>query len=347
MLGLYLGVDPTTIVEIEQEPPRYDNLTIIQVTGLGLVGHDRSDSKNKQVVALKQEFKQIHSDIENIDFKKFADKFCWFNGNRGSNEFETRSALASFGIPYQDIGSLQAIYITLTGDHNVDKDAPGFSAFVRWHTQSEIAQTPGRLRANLRSNELLTYYFCADYDLDFLQEFYPGATIKKVPASSITLEAGNATEQSHHRIQQSLVDFAKQTGTALEKLTQTVAAKATGVSQGRISQVAAKYGGWIAFKKLLVALFNSLYRTANNFEPLGEEHEFIASTYLPLVAEEDPPDAIEAMIATVRAYGWRVFEAILAATPIKTRAQLVAVLLNGLPTELQEELRVLVREVAF
>lgn len=349
MLALYLGVDPTTIVQIEQEPPRYDNLTIVQVTGLGLVGHDRSDSKNRQVKALKQEFKQTHFDIGIIDVKEHSEgnDGWWFNQNRGSNEFKTRSALASFGIPYQDIGSLQAIYITLTGDRNVDKDAPGFSAFVRWHTQSEIAQAVGRLRANLRSNELLTYYFCADYDLDFLQEFYLGATIKKALAFSITPEAGNATEQSHHRVQQSIVHFAKQTGTALEKLTQTVAAKAAGVSQGRISQVAAKYGGWMAFKKLLVALFNSLYRTANNFEPLAEEHEFIASTYLPLVAEEDPPDAIEAMIATVKAYGWRVFEAILAATPIKTRAQLVAVLLSGLPADLQEELRVLAREVAF
>ncbi len=51
---------------------------------------------------------------------------------------------------YHNIGHLQDILITLTDDRQVDKDAPNFSAFVDWHTQSEIAQTPGRLRANLR-----------------------------------------------------------------------------------------------------------------------------------------------------------------------------------------------------
>ena len=54
------------------------------------------------------------------------------------------------------------IYITLTGDYSVNRDSPGFAAFVEWQAQAEIAQCVGRLRANRRPDETVTYYSCAD-----------------------------------------------------------------------------------------------------------------------------------------------------------------------------------------
>ncbi len=344
-LAMYLNVDPTRIVRIEQEPAQFSNLQIIQVTGLGLLGHNRSKSLKQRLEVLFLTLKVRHLDIAFIDHKEYARLLSgvgwWFNHNRGSNEYIARSTLASFGVPYQDIGSLQMIYITLTGDLGVSRESPEFCAFVEWQTEAEIAQCVGRLRANLRPDESVTYYSCADFDLEFLLEYYPGAAITKESAFSIAKLAGTATEKSHHHVQETILELVNQAGMALEKITQVVAATAAGVSQGRISQIAAKYGGWRAYKKLLAVLFNCTLTTANNSEPLDETQEFIANTYLPLTAESSPPDAIEGMLGTIEAYGWRGFQAILAATEIETRGRLLAALLSGLPQDLQSQFRAL------
>jgi len=342
-LALYLGIDPTLIVQIEQEQADSNNLRIVQVTGLGLVGHNRSKSLMKRLEVLRLMLKVRHPDIAYIDYKEYAQIFegdgWWFNHNRGSNEYLSKGALASFGVPYQDIGSLQMIYITLTGDYSVSRESPRFCAFVQWQAQAEIAQCVGRLRANRRPDEAVTYYSCADENLEFLRDYYRSATITTVAAFSIASSAGTATEQSHHHIQSAILKLLLETGTALEKLTQVAAATIAGVSQGRISQVAAKYGGWKAYKKLLAVVFNSIYRSANNSDPLDEEQEFIANTYLPLAADESPPDAVQAVVDCIQVYGWRVFQVILTATSIETRGRLLAALVSGLPLGLQEEFR--------
>jgi len=90
------------------------------------------------------------------------------------------SALIATGAPYQDIGALQAEYISVTGDRDIGRDSPGFAAFVRWKVNSEIAQAPGRLRAHRRPKEQITCYFINDLNLNFLREYYPGATLETV-----------------------------------------------------------------------------------------------------------------------------------------------------------------------
>jgi hypothetical protein len=342
-LGLYLGIEPTSIVQIEQEQAEHSNLSILQVTGLGLVGHNRSKSLMKRLEVLRLMLKLRHPDISFIDYKEYAlmeeGDGWWFNHNRGSNEYLSRSAIASFGVPYQDIGSLQMIYITLTGDYSVERESPGFAAFVEWQAQAEIAQCVGRLRANRRPSDAVTYYSCADEELDFLGDYYPGAAITTVAAFSIASGAGTATQQSHDHIQSAIFELVQETGTALEKITQVDAAFKAGVTQGRISQIAAKYGGWKAYKKILAVVFNSIYRGANSSETLDEEQEFIAKTYLPLAADESPPDAIQAVVDCIQVYGWRVFQAIIAATSLETRGRLLAALVSGLPQGLLEEFR--------
>jgi hypothetical protein len=161
-----LGLDPKSIVQIEQEQARgnpvqngqgvkpnfmngeptdpqsdalsilyrnhcraeHSNLSIVQVTGLGLVGHNRSKSLMKRLEVLRLMLKLRHPDISFIDYKEYALMFegdgWWFNHNRGSNEYLSSGAIASFGVPYQDIGSLKMIYITLTGDYSVSRESP-------------------------------------------------------------------------------------------------------------------------------------------------------------------------------------------------------------------------------
>ena len=182
-------------------------------------------------------------------------------------------------------------------------------------------------------------------ELDFLGDYYPGAAITKTAAFSIDDKAGTATEQSHHQVQSAIFELMRSGGKALEKITQVDAAATAGVTQGRISQIAAKFGGWKAYKKLLAVVFNSIYRGANNSDPLDEEQEFIANTYLPLATAESPPDAVQAVVDCIQVYGWQVFQAILTATSIETRGRLLAALVSGLPQGLQQEFRGMAGEV--
>ena len=48
-----------------------------------------------------------------------------------------------------------------------------------------------------------------------------------------------------------------------------------------------------------------------------------------IVASESPPDAVQAVVDCIQAYGWRVFQAILTATSIETRGRLLAALVSG------------------
>ena len=95
-----MGLDPKSIVQIEQEQAEHDNLSIVQVTGLGLVGHNRSKSLMARLEVLRLMLKLRHPDIAYIDYKEHAEIFegdgWWFNHNRGSNEYLSKGAIALF-----------------------------------------------------------------------------------------------------------------------------------------------------------------------------------------------------------------------------------------------------------
>ncbi|MBE9002395.1 hypothetical protein IQ274_30370 [Nostoc sp. LEGE 12447] len=57
-----------------------------------------------------------------------------------------------------------------------------------------------RYGAHRRSNVELTFYFCADYDLGFLDRELPGVKLESVDAFQLCPEAGNASEQTGHAI---------------------------------------------------------------------------------------------------------------------------------------------------
>ena len=78
-----------------------------------------------------------------------------FRDTRGANYAQDAPALASFGIPYPNIASLELLYTVLTGKP-AGKDELEFQEFVNWTVQSEIIQTVGRLRTQ-HSNELLLH----------------------------------------------------------------------------------------------------------------------------------------------------------------------------------------------
>ncbi|MDF5729363.1 MAG: hypothetical protein PUP92_15415 [Rhizonema sp. PD38] len=281
----WMDVDAEDILTIEQEVSISPNLKIIQVTGLGQVSKQRSDFCQSRVDTLRQEFLVRHPDIKFMDFVKFCHEGDggWFRDSRGSNDFKDVIALATFGIPYQNIGSLEALYLTLSsGDFTPELACETFQRFVNWATQAEIKQAIGRLRAHNRPMQQVYFYFCADYDLSFLEP-----QVECVKAAYITIEAGSLDEKSWWKVKQSV----KELWEAGQKITQSAVETVSGVSQGYISKLASqKSGSWKEWLKIFLSLLNASYTDRNNSEDelytLPEEAHYIVRTVMELTQDD-------------------------------------------------------------
>ena len=325
-LALLLGIDPSEIYVIEQQTPNHGNLKILQVTGMGKLGKDRSDSLKHRVAALKKALEERYPGIVFGDWKGHAEAGDgrWFVNLRGSNEFQNAPALAVFGIPYENLGHIQALYQTLTGEcAPLDRENPhsGLQRFIETHVRAELAQAVGRLRSHLRPNERLTFIFVGDYDLSFL-----GCEVEEVAAFQICPEAGTDVQITRWKILEAVRILKSQRG----KLTQDAIATLIGKSQELISQIAKQFGGWKQLKKLLLALLDPLNSGINNFSDLTDEERWLAQTYLPMCLDDPPGDALEQIGQVQQVYGQKQFLRLLSANP-PTQAGLLALLLQVLP----------------
>jgi hypothetical protein len=280
-LGLWLDVPEKRFFKLS----RYNRVTIISLssksTGLGLAGKERSVECDRKIAALVHQFRQEIPDIVIEDWKDKlppdeplhengkARYLAKFRDTRGANYATDAPALASFGIPYPNIGSLESLYTVLTGKP-AGKDELEFQEFVDWTVQSEIIQTVGRLRAHLRPLEPLKYYFCADYDLSFLLEH--SIKVTTLDAFEITPLAGTPTQMGRWAAIE-LLSKASSTGADIQKISQAEIAQTLGITQGRVSQLFSALGGWKLFKKLLVPLLENIKGKLIN--ETGEGMEFL------------------------------------------------------------------------
>lgn len=329
LLKLKLGIQKPILV-IEQSPPDYSNLNIVQLTGLGKLGKQRSDSLTNRVDALKSALLQKHSNLGVLEWKSNAgdNEYSHFADGRGVNRFSNCDAIASFGIPYANVGELTAEYQVLTGNSVLSETT---QQFITELTDSEIVQEVGRIRANRRPNEQLTFYFCADYDLTFLNEHFPGATLTSIDAFVITPDAGSKNQQT----KLSIVEAAKELITREAKVTQQTIANAAEITQGTVSKIASQFGGWSSLKKLFPTLLNSLYSKRNNFdganipESIQEDLPFLAKEYLPTLAsaEVSTLEAIQAMVEVLEVIGETVFRQLLEHLDVTVKGKLLGKLL--------------------
>ena len=177
-------------------------------------------------------------------------------------------------------------------------------------------QYVGRLRANRRCQEQLTCYIFAEGDLSYLEQYYPDATFKTSTAFEITPSAGTPLEQ----IKWAILQAVRKLADAKEKITQQAIAQIIGRNQGRISQIAAEVGGWKVLKKILVALINNLYSSANNFShywgatELTQEEKWLAQTYFPLIlneAQNNSVHVVKEVVAVAASIGAESFKDLL------------------------------------
>ena len=330
-LSWWMDVDAEDILTIEQEVSPSKNLKIIQVTGLGQVSKNRSDFCQSRVDALRQEFLVRHPDIKFIDFVKFCNEGDggWFRDSRGSNDFKDLRALATFGIPYQNIGSLEVLYLTLSScDFSPEETSEKFQMFVDWATQAEIKQAIGRLRSHNRPKEQLYFYFCANYDLNFLDQ-----EVECVNAADITIEAADKDEKSWWKVKQSVKELWEQG----QKITQFAVEAVSGISQGYISKLASEFGGsWKEWIKIFLSLLKASYSNRNNSKDelcnLGEKAHFIGrAVMMPLTHYDELAKLLKEIFYCYTHLENQYWQWILEATPLKLQAKIIAALLSVLP----------------
>ena len=348
-MAMQLGINPEEILVISEIPPDYSNLTIHQITGFGLLNKDRSEPLKERVTALRKELDLRHDGniayIDHLAHKNKGDGY-WFVDNRGSNAYENKQAICSFGTPYQDIGASEQAYITLTGDRSVGKEDKAFQEVINHLVQTEVVQCVGRTRANRRT-ERVTYYVVSEKDLSYLADYYPNARFIKSDAVDICADAGTEIQQTRKGILTAFKQLVAAGVTDWQKVRQRVLAKAAGISQSWLSQVAQKYfGGWNSFKKLLLLLYNSLYRVNNNsLEVLTKEEQWFIDEYLPLLKYgcEDGGESAEMIIEDVITFsehlGWQGFSRAVNAATIEIKAFLIACLISVLPQEIHDEIK--------
>ncbi|MBC6435909.1 hypothetical protein FM036_43000 [Nostoc sp. HG1] len=346
-----LGINPSEILVISEVQPDYSNFTIHQIKGFGLLGKERSEPLKARISALRNELDQRHNGkIGYIDHKaeKSSGDGHWFVDNRGSNAYQELDALCSFGTPYQDIGALQQSYITTTGDaeggslcdhRNVSVDSENFQAFIDEKVQAEIIQCGGRLRANRRPEDNLTYYVVSDKDLSYLLDYFPGATLTQSIAFDITPLAGTAKQQTRWGILQAF----KQLVVAGAEIKQNAIASLAGISQSLVSKTALEFGGWKTLRKILLALYSSLYRSSNNISAvLSEDEKWFVDKYLPLLKDDYPDNPTEVVLEVVTialAVGSQSFQRILNDVPVDIKAWIIDSLFSILPLEILDLVR--------
>ncbi|MBD2604134.1 hypothetical protein H6G81_06240, partial [Scytonema hofmannii FACHB-248] len=357
-LALKLGVGVENILQIEQVVPSYENLTVIQVTGMGVLGRDRRESMIARVMACREGIinKYQGLSVAIIERKAFAldgDGYH-FRDSRGVNRFKDANVLVSMGIPYPNIGELAAEYQILMGVspdlEGKDKEerrklmAAGFGKqgtndyalvqqrsdldyqeFIDSFVRAEILQEAGRLRSHLRPEEELIYYFVGDFDLEFFQVELPGCKFETKQAIEIDFRAADYGEQTKIAIVKACADLiACQIKPTQEKIEEELKEKYPdhAVSQERISQIANKsLGGWKGLPQTIAAIIKSLGEKGE-LPPLQEHEPFYAKVYLPLLSQESPIKAVVGLVEFALLMGTR-FGAILQHVLIDVRSQLL------------------------
>ena len=346
-LKLKLGINDPVLI-IEQQRPDYDNLKVVNVTGLGKLPKNRSSPLTARVNALKETLKELCPTLGIIDWKQIATQaegrteYGHFVDGRGVNRFSDVSAIASFGIPYQNIGVLAAQYQVMTGERvNLEDKNSTFQKYLTDLINAEIIQEIGRLRSHRRPNQQLTFYFCADYDLNFLLNELPGVKLESVDAFQLCPEAGNASEQTGHAIVNALKSLIQ----SKQKITQPAIANIAEISQAWVSRFSQRWGGWQHFKKLLLLLLDSLNSGNNkNLADLDDDEKWLARKYFPLLiaeSESSPEDALEhvAEVATIFT-NTEIRRVLNFCTPI-VLADLLMIILRSLPTEVYSDQSIL------
>ncbi len=192
-LAALIDIDPTEIITVKQETITAKNNIVVHAvdfSGLGsnnwgrtrnadgeLLTKEEAEGALKRIIATIDKLKDKFPEISIYALKKYEkileNHYYWFNHNRGGNHDQGKEAIAAFGKPLPDMGSLESEYITLFGVTEFDNELKpmGFDDYYKESCNQEIIQYVGRQRANLYPDQKFhSFIFAPDLDLTFLKE---------------------------------------------------------------------------------------------------------------------------------------------------------------------------------
>jgi hypothetical protein len=215
-----------------------------------------------------------------------------------------------------------------------------FEEFVEIFVQGEIIQESGRLRAHLRPEEQLVYYFIGDYNLEFLSQALPGSTLDIKAAVELSPKAGTKNQRAIWLVARFFTSVFTQDKELTQQEISLQASKKEekGISQGRISQIGKQFGGWAIFSKLISELLSSFLATTTSNEcEFHEDERWILDVYLPLLVytgEIQPVEAIKQVVELISVYGWQNFRKIIDSVALDVKSVLLEYLLSMIPPEI-------------
>jgi hypothetical protein len=350
-LCLQLGIEKNQLMVFAKYSETPENLLITQVTnGFGVFNKQRDKEASEKKKTIMREYilstDGITQDcLGEIDYKAFADgeNLTHFADGRGSNLFQKKKSVVSYGIPFPHIGSAVSNYITMTGDRNFKYSKGHFNrAFTDYYkhlVRTEVIQEIGRLRANRRGDEQLHYWICGDGDLSWLELL--GYRFEQVECKDINVDLCSKSEQVKAKVFQIGLGLAKRGKEALDKGGVKDFVQALGVTQGAVSKWINAYvtenakdiqgKGFEVFKQLLLSL---VYKEESviKYDGLTDsemaqlyEIQNTAIPYLDSVAKSDAPQSdIDAEIANsigvfIQSYGSHLFTKAISYLPVNKK----------------------------
>lgn len=309
-VAMKMGINVEDILEYKVTTPAATNLVINLVGGFGSCGAQR-DSKKQREKGLSEVSlpKRLIKAVEAIpkgnktallDFQGQLDNYqnipsidyfgYWWRDNRGTNELQNYDNYIGIGNPTANLGALAAEFKTLTGKYANPANPTGeFKEYVQRSIDSEKLQFVGRARAHLQPQKQKVVYLLGDYSESLVYQLldnFPGCRINKMMAFDLTPEAATRRDLDTKMA----IDLGMKLLRFGQKVTQEKIACEMGCSQGWVSKIFKKLGGYDRVLELFQSLNKLFYRKWNNpqilLDTLPEDVRWVAETYFPLQVQE-------------------------------------------------------------
>ncbi len=257
-LAAKLAIEPNSIIEIREETPIYNNVTVKAIETEGMGSNNWSDNAIERSLAIMAKLSSRHDDINFYALKKYIEvldiEHYWFNHNRGGNHDAGRSAITSFGKPYINMGTALAEYICLFSPEFDNEGEPiGFNEYYEELAQAEYIQLIGRPRAHLYPDKKFTIYIVGTkLDFTFLEDM--GINVLYQDEFDYIPDM----VKRRKRDKWAIYKYGLQLMATGQKITQLALAEGTGFSQGWICKLfkGANTLSWKDFCKLFQSLYN-------------------------------------------------------------------------------------------
>lgn len=256
-LAMKLGVSANEIATITAEGSEQSSLKVVHIAGAGSMSKYRKsyEDKKRDLIWTTLCTEYGADNMGAIDFSTKA-KHDWlrhFVDARGSNAYAHKKAVVAFGCPTPSLSGLQTEMQVYTGREIDLTDSADieFKQFVGLRTSAELIQEIGRLRANRRSDEKLTFYFVGEADLTFLRDM--GYAVTEQHVRDITPDAATYADRARLTLLEAYKQLKAQSAT---EPTIIEMAEYLGRTKGAISHIAKPYGGFAALKNIFAALLD-------------------------------------------------------------------------------------------